>query len=286
MSGISTADGLSAVDGGGSSAITIGTTTITGGTGGRVLYETSGNVVGEISGATSNGTALTLVAPVLGTPASGTLTNCTGYPVANIANLGTGVATALAVNVGSAGALVAQNGALGTPSSGTLTSATGLPVATGISGLGTGVATWLATPSSSNLAGALTDETGTGACVFAGSPTFTGTPNLATAVADSYKLSSSGIITDSSTARTLSAGDNGTVLYFTSASAITLSMASSLGAGFSCTVLQGAAGQITFAANSQTMTVAGGLTKTAYVGATALILEPAANVFFISGTLA
>ena len=65
MSGISTADGLSAVDGGGSSAITIGTTTITGGTGGRVLYETSGNVVGEISGATSNGTALTLVAPVL-----------------------------------------------------------------------------------------------------------------------------------------------------------------------------------------------------------------------------
>ena len=40
---------------------------------------------------------------------------------------GTGVATALAVNVGSAGAVVVNGGALGTPSSGTLTNATGLP---------------------------------------------------------------------------------------------------------------------------------------------------------------
>lgn len=45
------------------------------------------------------------------------------------ASLGTGVATALAVNVGSAGAFVTLNGALGTPSSGTLTNATGLPAA-------------------------------------------------------------------------------------------------------------------------------------------------------------
>lgn len=40
---------------------------------------------------------------------------------------GTGVATALAVNVGSAGAPVVNGGDLGTPSSGTLTNATGLP---------------------------------------------------------------------------------------------------------------------------------------------------------------
>jgi hypothetical protein len=39
--------------------ITIGTTTITSGTGTRLLYETSGNVVGEISGATSDGTSVT-----------------------------------------------------------------------------------------------------------------------------------------------------------------------------------------------------------------------------------
>ena len=46
--------------------------------------------------------------------------------------------------------------ALGTPASGTLTNATGLPISTGVSGLGTGVATFLATPSGSNLATALT----------------------------------------------------------------------------------------------------------------------------------
>jgi hypothetical protein len=48
------------------------------------------------------------------------------------ATTGTGVLTALGVNVGSAGAPVLFNGALGTPSSGTLTNATGLPAATGI----------------------------------------------------------------------------------------------------------------------------------------------------------
>ena len=92
---------------------------------------------------------------------------------------GTGVVTALGVNTGSAGAFVVNGGALGTPSSGTLTSATGLPISTGVSGLGTGVATFLATPTSANLAAALTDETGTGANVFATSPTLV-TPILGT----------------------------------------------------------------------------------------------------------
>ena len=81
----------------------------------------------------------------LGTPSSGTLTSCTGLPISTgVSGLGTGVATALAVNVGSAGAPVVLNGAGGTPSSLTLTSATGLPIATGVSGLGTSVATALA----------------------------------------------------------------------------------------------------------------------------------------------
>jgi hypothetical protein len=73
---------------------------------------------------------------------------------------------------------------LGTPSAGTLTNATGLPVATGISGLGTGVATFLATPSSSNLAAALTDEAGSGTVAFTTSPTFV-TPTLGAAAATS-----------------------------------------------------------------------------------------------------
>jgi|CXWL01.1.fsa_nt_gi hypothetical protein len=69
--------------------------------------------------------------------------------------------------------------ALGTPSAGVLTSCTGLPISTGVSGLGTGVATFLATPSSANLLSAVTDETGTGALVFATSPTLV-TPLLGT----------------------------------------------------------------------------------------------------------
>ena len=139
----------------------------------------------------------TLVTPALGTPASATLTNATGLPISTgVSGLGTGVATFLgtpsSANLASAvtdetgsGALVFANSptlvtpTLGTPASATLTNATGLPISTGVSGLGTGVATFLATPSSANLASAVSDETGTGALVFANSPTLV-TPTLGT----------------------------------------------------------------------------------------------------------
>jgi hypothetical protein len=60
-----------------------------------------------------------------------------------------------------------------------LTNGTGLPITTGVSGLSAGVATFLATPSSANLAAAVTNETGSGALVFATSPAFV-TPALGT----------------------------------------------------------------------------------------------------------
>ena len=91
-------------------------------------------------------TAPTLTTPALGTPASGVLTNATGLPISTgLTGAGTGVLTALGVNVGTAGSVLVNGGALGTPSSGTLTNATGLPIA-GTTGWGTGVAAALANP--------------------------------------------------------------------------------------------------------------------------------------------
>lgn len=87
-------------------------------------------------------TSPTFTTPILGTPTSGTLTNCTGYTVGNI------------------------------------------------SGLGTGVGTFLATPTSANLATAVTDETGSGALVFAASPTLSGTVGGALTFSGTHTLSS------------------------------------------------------------------------------------------------
>ena len=106
-------------------------------------------------------------------------------------NKGSGTVTSVSGSGGTTG-LTLTGGAITT--TGTLTLGGTLAVAnggTGITSFGTGIATFLGTPTSANLAAAVTDETGSGLLVFATSPSLTtpvlGTPtsgNLSNCTAD------------------------------------------------------------------------------------------------------
>jgi len=88
-------------------------------------------------------------------------------------------------------------------------------IANDVSGLGTGVATFLATPSSANLAAALTDESGSSTVAFTNSPTFV-TPTLGAALATSVGFADT--LTGSATA---TAGTSATTIDTFSASTYT-----------------------------------------------------------------
>ena len=94
------------------------------------VYNTSGSTIQTLTKLTSFGNDNLPTWSAI-TRASGFDTFATTPSVSNFGSLvtgeGTGVITALGVNVGSSGAFVVNGGALGTPSSGTLTSCTGLP---------------------------------------------------------------------------------------------------------------------------------------------------------------
>ncbi len=120
-----------------------------------VTFTRSGTTISSINIAGLTATSAVLTTPLLGTPASGNLANCTAFPLAQL------------------------------------------------SGFAAGVATFLATPSSANLITAVTDETGSGALVFATTPTLV-TPILGVATATSLSvpslLTASGALTITPTA--------------------------------------------------------------------------------------
>lgn len=130
----------------------------------------------------------TVTSVALATGTSGTDVGVSGSPITTSGTITFNIPTASATNRGALSTTdwsTFNNKASSGANSG-ITSLTGLTTAlsvaqggTGITSFGSGVASFLGTPSSSNLASAVTDETGTGSLVFSTSPTLV-TPVLGT----------------------------------------------------------------------------------------------------------
>jgi hypothetical protein len=104
-------------------------------------------------------------------------------------------------------------------------------------------------------------------------------------IAGAYILTPAGIVTEAGTSRTLSAADNGKVIYCTSGSATTITCAAGLGAAFSCTIIQGGAGKVTVAAGGQTLVSYSSLFSTMGQYAVISLFAPVANTFIAAGNL-
>jgi hypothetical protein len=192
-----------------------------------------------------------------------------------------------------------SGGALGTPSSGTLTNCTGLPVSTGISGLAANVATFLATPSSSNLAAAVTDETGSGSLVFATSPTLV-TPVLGTPTSGTLSnctvdgTNTVGFRTAPQTSGgassyTLVLTDSGKHVIFTGGSTATLTVPTNASVAFpvgtTILVVNDNSGNLTISGAGVTFQLANGATgnRTVATKGLATCLKTATDTWYVSG---
>lgn len=162
---------------------------------------TSVSGTGTVNGITLTGTVTSSGSLTLGGSLSGVSLASQVSGTLPIANGGTGSTLTAYCNLASnvTGTLPIANGGTGSTSTAycnLASNVTGtLPVAnggTGITSFGGGIATWLGTPSSANLAAAVTDETGSGSLVFGTTPTITALREVKTTIsASNIDLSSS-----------------------------------------------------------------------------------------------
>ena len=101
-----------------------------------------------------------------------------------------------------------------------------------------------------------------------------------------YPLTADSFVTEAGTTKTLSATDNGKIIYCTSASAVTITTAKDLGVGFNCTIIQGGTGKVTVAQGTDTTRVSySSLYSTMGQYAVISAVCPVANTFILAGNL-
>ena len=190
----------------------------------RLRITSNGGVSFGSSGTAYGTTGQTLISQGDVPPIWGTLsaaaggTGQTSYAVGDLLYANTTTSLAKLADVATGNALISGGvgvapswGKIGltTHVTGTLGTENG---GTGLTALGTGVQTWLGTPSSANLAAAVTDETGSGSLVFATQPSFPSTIGVggATAAASGAGISFPATQSASSNPNTLDDYEEGT----------------------------------------------------------------------------